>query len=230
MSEFKVGDLVILVAGDVEFFGEVVGYDSAGKKVEVSRLKKTNKQEGRIWEFVGDDEWSSIDPKFVKTHISLGSEASRKSVVAAWKTLGFIAAADGITFCRVEDEDETTLAIGDYEDDSEEDDEDTASTNPSMHGYASDGFVVPDDEGSDFEFANPDELDDDAAKFVRETHQAVHDYNNWNPDDKQGKGIKKFIDNMDVKATMDTDNKRFAAGKECIRTDKPPIKKRKVEK
>lgn len=227
---YNPGDLVVINAANVEFFGEVVGYDTENEKVEVSRLKKTKKQEGRIWEFVDDDKWSSIDPKFVKKHISLGSNAGRKAVLDAWKSLGFVAGADGITFCRVEDEEKTTLPIGDDEEyDSEEEEEDVASTNPAMHGYASDGFVVPDNEGSDFEFANPDELDEEGAKFVRETHQAVHDYNNWKPKDKQSKNIKKFIDNMDAKATIDTDNKRFSAGKECIRTNKPPIKKRKLE-
>jgi len=40
-----------------------------------------------------------------------------------------------------------------------------------------------DDEGSDFEFANIDELDEEGAKFVRETH---HDFDKWDPEDKQG--------------------------------------------
>ena len=146
-------------------------------------MKKKKKQEGRIWEFVDDDKWSAINPEFIKKHISLGPNAGRKAVLNAWKDLGFVAGADGITFCRVEDEDKTTMPIGDNDAyDSEEDEEDVASTNPAMHGYASDGFVVPDDEGSDFEFADPDQLDEEAAKFVRETHQAVHDYNNWNPE------------------------------------------------
>ena len=44
--------------------------------------------------------------------------------------------------------------------------EDTASTKPSMHGYEEDGFVIPDEDGSDFEFANPDELDEEKIRFI----------------------------------------------------------------
>ena len=96
-----------------------------------------------------------------------------------------------------------------------------------MHGFADDGFVVPDAEGSEFEFADPDYLDDEAAEWVRETHKAVRQYDNWVPEDKQGEAIKKFIDTMDHKASIDTDNQRLAAGKEAISTSKPPVKKRK---
>jgi len=36
---------------------------------------------------------------------------------------------------------------------------------------------------------------EEAVKFVRETHQAVHDFDKWNPEDKQGKAIiKKFVE------------------------------------
>ena len=65
------------------------------------------------------------------------------------------------------------------------------------------------------------------AKFVRETHQAVHDFDSWDPEDKQGKAIKAYVERMDKKATLETDNKRFKAGKSCISTSNPPLKKRK---
>ena len=224
---FSAGDLIKFKISDNEFYGEVLGVDETNK-IEVSRLKKTAKQEGRIWEFVADDKWSAIDSKYITKHICVKTSANRAEVVSAWKTMGFIPGGDGITFCRIEDEEKTTLPLyGGDEEDSEDDDDEKPSTNPKMHGYADDGFVVPDDEGSEFEFADPEELDDEAAEWVRETHKAVHQYENWVPEDKQGKAIKKFIDDMDQKASIETDNQRFAAGKESISTSKPPLKKKR---
>tara|TARA_B110000008_G_scaffold8354_2_gene8246 strand:- start:5347 stop:6030 length:684 start_codon:yes stop_codon:yes gene_type:complete len=221
------GDLIQFDIGDQSFYGEVLGVDDDGK-IEVSRLKQTTKQEGRIWEFVEDNKWSTIDTKYVKKHVKVTSSARRPQVVKAWKTLGFVPGGDGITFCRTSDENQTTLPMYEgAEDDSEDDEDELPSTNPNMHGYADDGFVVPDDEGSDFEFADPDELDEEAAKFVRETHQAVHDYQSWEPKDKQGRAIKGFIDRMDYKATIQTDNKRVERGKSSIPTSKPPLEKKR---
>jgi len=223
---YSAGDLITFEIAGKTFHGEVLGTDEH-HNVEVSRLKKTEKQESRIWEFVADDKWSAIDPKFVKKHLKLGNSATRKVVVSAWKELGFIPGGDGITFCRIEDEDSITLPLYGGDESDEDDDEDTPSTNPTMHGYADDGFVIPDEEGSDFEFANPDDLDEEAAKFVRETHQAVHDFGKWHPEDKQGQAIKNFVETLDHKATIQTDNVRVAKGKETIRTSRPPVKKRK---
>ena len=225
---YSAGDIISFEIANKKFHGEILGID-AQNNIEVSRLKKTEKQEGRIWEFVADDAWSAIEPKFVKKHIRVGNDASRKEVVSAWKEVGFIPGGDGITFCRVEDEEETTLPLygGDESSDESSDDEDKPSANPDMYGYVDDGFVIPDDEGSDFEFANPDELDEEGAKFVRETHQAVHDFDKWSPGDKQGKAIKHFVETMDHKATIQTDNVRLTKGKETIRTSKPPLNKRK---
>ena len=225
---YTAGDIIHFRINNVDFFGEVLGVDD-DKKVEVSRLKQTRKQEGRIWEFVADNKWSAIESSYVVKHIKVGNSAGRPAVVQAWKDIGFVPGGDGMTFCKVEDEENTTLPMyeGDEERSDDEDDEDTASSNPRMHGYASDGFVVPDDEGSDFEFANPDELDDEAAQFVRETHEAVREYDKWVPKDKKARAIKAFIDNVDHKASIETDNKRFLNGKTSISTSKPPLKKRK---
>lgn len=227
---YTAGDLVQFDISGQSFYGEVLGVDDDGK-IEVSRLKKTAKQEGRIWEFVADNQWSAIDSTYVKKHIKVSDSARRSEVVKAWQAIGFVPGGDGITFCRVEDEDQTTLPLldGDSSDD-EYSEEDEASANPAMHGYADDGFVVPDDEGSEFEFADPDELEEEAAQFVRETHQAVHDFDKWKPEDRQGKAIKAFVEKMDNKASIETDNKRFAKGKEAISTSKPPLKKKRRRK
>jgi hypothetical protein len=223
---YTAGDIIEFEISGTLFHGEIVGI-AEDNKLEVSRLKKTQKQEGRIWEFVDDDKWSAINSSYVKKHIKIGDSAPRSDHVKAWKEFGFVPGGDGITFCRIEDEDNTTLPMFHGDESDSESDEEEPSTNPKMHGYADDGFVVPDDEGSEFEFADPDELDEEGAKFVRETHQAVRDYNKWEPQDKQSTAIKKFIDAMDEKAAIQTDNHRFENGKESISTSNPPLKKRK---
>ena len=224
---FNTGDIIEFSISEIKFYGEIVGVDTNGK-LEVSRLKKTEQQEGRIWEFAADDEWSTIDPQYVVKHVSVPVGSSRQVVVSAWKEVGFRPGANGITFCRTEDEDLVTMPLYQGDDcDSDEGDEGVPSTNPNMFGYADDGFIVPDDEGEDFEFANPDDLDEEGAKFVRETHDAVHDFDEWCPTDKQGKAIKQYIQKLDHKASIETDNKRVAAGKPSLPTSKPPSSKRK---
>jgi len=200
--------------------------------LDVSCIQPTPKQEGRIWEFVADNEWEKIDPANIIKHFSVG-ESTRDNVRKAWGKLGFFPGGDGITFCRLCDEDKVSLPLyqGDEsEDSSGEDDPDglISSENPSMYGYANDGFVVPDDEGEDFTFADPSELDGEAADFVRDTHEAVHDFEKWNPTDKKAIAIKQYIDKMSQKAAIQTDNRRFDGGKASISTTNPPIgKKRK---
>jgi hypothetical protein len=224
MSTYNVGDLVIITKSGNEHYGEVVGVDIDGK-LEVSCLQKTPMEHGKLWKFTATDEFDAVEPTAISKHVAVPKNASRRQVVNAWKEVGFLPGGDGISFCRLEDETSCSLPMyGGDESDSEDDGE--ASSNPKMHGYESDGFVVPDDEGSDFEFADPNTLSAEAAKFVEETHQAVRDFDQWQPEDKQGKGIKAFIERMDHKATIETDNKRFSHGKESISTSKPPLKKK----
>ena len=219
------GDLIIFKIADSEFYGEVVGIAEDGK-VEVSRLKKTTKQDGRIWEFVEDDQWSAIDNKFITKHVPIPPGSNGNIVAKAWKSIGFLPGGDGMTFCRVEDEDGTTMPVIEYEIDSE--DEDGApSSNPSMHGYESDDFVVPDDEGEVFEFADTSVLEGEEAKWVEETHRAVREFENWSPTDKQGQSIKNYIDQLDRKASIQTDNQRCAKGKASLSTSKPPLQRKR---
>ena len=50
---YSAGDLIIFKINDIEFYGEILGVVDQ-KKLEISRLKNTLKQENRIWEFVAD--------------------------------------------------------------------------------------------------------------------------------------------------------------------------------
>lgn len=225
------GDVVQLNIKEKDYFAEILSINEDGT-LDVSCIKPTEKQGGRIWEFVADNEWETVDPSNVVKHISVG-ESTRDNVRKAWGKLGFFPGGDGITFCKLCDEDKVTLPLyqGDEsEDSSDEEDPDglIPSENPNMHGYADDGFVVPDDEGEEFTFADPDELEGEAADFVRDTHKAVHDFEKWNPTDKKARAIRSYIDNMSHKAAIQTDNRRFRNGKSSISTTKPPLgKKRK---
>jgi len=230
MTLYAAGDLIVFEIDGQTHYGELLNVDDDGK-FEISCIKKTTKQGGRIWEFVADDEWDAVDPATVKKHISIGAP-TRDNVKKAWKEIGFYPAGDGITFCRVQDQDAVNMPLYEGAEDDSDDETDpeglVPSTREGMHGYASDdGFVVPDDEGEAFHFANPDELDDEAAAFVRDTHKAVRDFDNWAPTDKQGVAIKKYIEKMDQKASIEEDNRRFQRGKPALPMSKPPMGKRK---
>ena len=223
---YSPGDIVVVSVDGADFYGEVLGIEEGTSNVEVSFLKKTALQEGRVWKFVADDEWETVVPGDITKHIPVPEGSDGHVVSKAWNSVGFVASGDGISFCRCEDERSTTLDMLQCEDDSDEE-EGTPSSNPAMHGYEDDGFVVPDDEGEEFEFADPSTLDEEGAAFVLETHKAVHDFDKWAPTDKQGQGIKQYIDNMDRKAAIQTDNQRFASGKASISTSKPPLKRKR---
>jgi len=221
------GDLIVQTTSSDDRYGEIVGVNPEGQ-LEVSFIKKTPKQEGRAWEFDETNEWELVESSSVKKHVIVPEGSARGAVIKAWKDVGFLPGGDGMTFCRLEDENTTSMPLYEgAENDSGGEEEDVASSNPNMHGYADDGFVVPDDEGSDFEFADPDELDDEAAKFVRETHEAVREFDKWKPKDKQGHAIKSFIERMDYKASIESDNARFAHGKSAISTSNPPVQKKR---
>jgi len=225
------GDVVQLNIKETDYFAEILSINEDGT-LDVSCIKPTEKQGGRIWEFVADNEWETVDPTNIVKHFSVG-EATRDNVRKAWGKLGFFPGGDGITFCKLCDEDKVTLPLyqgNESEDSSDEDDPDglLPSENPNMRGYADDGFVVPDDECEEFTYADPDELEGEAADFVRDTHKAVHDFEKWNPTDKKARAIKSYIDNMSQKAAIENDNRRFEQGKSSISTTKPPLgKKRK---
>ena len=218
---YSLGDLLIINSNK---YGEIVGV-TQDNNIEVSFLCKTDKQEGRIWEFASDDKWQLLAPTDVTKHVPVPEGSDGNTVSKAWRSLGFVAGGDGITFCRIEDERLANMPILLCE--VEEEEEGTASVKLNMHGYEEDGFVIPDDEGENFDFADPAELDEEAARFVLETHQAVHDFDKWQPTDKQGKGIKDYIDRMDHKAAIETDNQRFSSGKSSISTSKPPLKRKR---
>tara|TARA_B110000977_G_scaffold173648_1_gene226960 strand:- start:975 stop:1682 length:708 start_codon:yes stop_codon:yes gene_type:complete len=227
---YKTGDLVACILNRKPNFGEIVGVDLVTNKVEVSCLKRTTLQNHTIWQFEESDEWIAINKENIIKHVSVPTGADGSVVSAAWSEIGFVAGGDGMSFCLTTDEQNTILPILECDGDSS-DEEDEASTNLDMHGYADDGFVVADNDPScePFSFADIDDpnLDEEARKFIEETHQSVHDFEKWEPSEKQSEGIKAYIDNADRKACIQTDNARLSKGKSSIRFSKPPLKRKR---
>jgi len=235
MSNYKTGDLItcIITHGDNNNeikFGEVVGVDLVTQKIEVSFLKRTALQEGRIWHFEESDEWVAINKESIVKHVPIPTGSNGAIVAAGWLEIGFVAGGNGFSFCLVADEKTTSLPLLLCED-SESEEEEEASTDPAMHGYQNDGWCVPDDDPScePFHFAdiNDPTLSDEAKEFIETTHKAVHDFERWNPTDKQSQGIKTYIDNADLKACVQSDNARLKAGKSSISFTKPPLKRKR---
>ena len=63
------GDLVVVLVQDTESYGEVLGIEEGTGQVEVSFLKQTSLQEGRLWQFAADDEWETVNPQTITKHI-----------------------------------------------------------------------------------------------------------------------------------------------------------------
>ena len=79
-------------------------------------------------------------------------------------------------------------------------------------------FIVPDEEGEAFCPASP------SSEFVRETHQLVHEYNQWEPKTPSEEKVKAFVDTLAHKYKQQDDERQFASGK-CVYYDRPPLPK-----
>ena len=229
---YKTGDLVACVINQNAKFGEIVGVDLVTNQVEVSCLKRTTLQNHTIWQFEESDEWIAVNKETIVKHVAVPTGSTGANVSAAWREIGFVAGGDGMSFCLITDAHTTTLPILECDADSSDDEEDEeANANPNMYGYAADGFVVADNDPScePFSFADIDDpdLSEQARQFIEETHKAVHDFEKWEPSEKQSEGIKAYISNADRKACIQTDNALLARGKSSIRFSKPPLKRKR---
>lgn len=183
-------------AGDIietkhKLIGEVVGVLEDTIEVYFLVPDKT-KAKGKVW--VYKEDWDTISKKDVTRHIEI---KNKKLYPKYWRMVGF-KAWDGEIFTRTDIDIEKDPDLKKYPfptgcDTDEEQDE-----------YDQD-FIASEDE--EFSFA-PVESD-----FVKETHKAVHDYNNWKPKDKKQLKIKTFIDNLELKYSTMDDEKQFAKGK-----------------
>lgn len=177
----KVGDYVSMAAENNEtWYGEVVGID--GGNLEVYYIEK---KDNNVWAY--SEEWYEVPRDCVIQHIETSTHAN---IIGALNKIGFRPLSDS-TFARLDEP--GVVPVGDPAFDNIEDD--CIGIHPEMRG-----FIVPDSEGEAFTFAKTDN------EFVKETHQAVRDFNSWVPQDDAVR-IKMFIEHMDTKACAQENNR-----------------------
>jgi hypothetical protein len=196
---FKAGDLFQTTHN---LIGEIVQVLENDLEVFFLVPDKT-KAKGKIW--VYKNEWDTIPKKCVEKHIDV---KRKKDYVSYYKELGFRPMTEKL-FIRTDadiekDEDLKKFAFPTDCIDTEEQDE---------YDF-NDGFTVQD--GEAFTIA---EVDND---FVKQVHQAVNDYNKWEPQTKKQLSIKNFIDNMELKYSTQDDDKHFKLG-ESVDYKNPPM-------
>jgi len=190
------GDYVSVYAEDDNiWYGEVVGV--ADDTIDVYYIERG---EENVWSY--SDAVFEISKDCVKTHIVTASHAN---VVVAFRALGFRPLSES-TFARL---DETGVTpVGDSAFDVEDDE--CVGIHPEMRD-----FIVPDEQGEAFTLARADN------EFVRETHKAVNDFNNWNPEGEAVR-VKEYIDNLDSRVCRQ-ENARTRLG-EGISYNHPPLR------
>lgn len=200
----KEGDLI---QTKHKLVGEIVGV--VDDNIEVYFLvPDATKANGKVW--IYKESWDLIAKKDVIQHIEIKHKILYPSY---WRKLGF-KAWDGEIFTRTDVDIEKDPDLKKYpfptgcdtEDDEDEYDQE---------------FLASEDEA--FTFAPPD------TDFVRETHQAVLDYDKWQPKNKKEKKMKLFIDTMEQKYSTMDDEKQFAKG-ESLDYNKPPMAPRAAKR
>ena len=219
------GDLLKLEAANSTFsYAEVL--EVIGDELEVNFLEE---QMGLIWRF--NDDPRRVSKSSVRDHIKV-DPITRRTVKAAWKQFGFVCDVDN--FARTEDfnSGRVYLDLEKMDDDEEEDEKDD--------GYDyTDGFVVPDSVADEpFTFADgsaPVQLSEGvqnyltqqgktSEQYVQEMHDAVRRYNHWQPTDRSGIGIKRYVDGLSTRASNQANNERWSKRMREIDCKNPPIK------
>lgn len=201
---YNAGDLIQTAGGA----GEVVDTNEDGDLEVYFIVSNKSKANGKIYEY--NEEWEVVKKVDVLKHVP--RPLDKFKYPQCYREIGF-KVWDGIIFTRVEDDEELdedlkkfTFPTDCIEYESEDEDVDMSD------------FIVPDEEGEPFRPASP------SSQFVRDVHQAVHDYNKWTPTDRKAKAVKTVIDNMGEKYSRIEDDRQFALGK-VVNYNHPPLKK-----
>ena len=188
----KIGDICSMHGEDGNtWYGEIVGVKDSSVEVYFIEM-----QQNKLWKY--SPEWYEVPKGCIITHISVNGNHKD-----AFRELGFNA-LDGTYFTKIGDPpaDHVTIPMPTQDDDYD---------GPGEYEY--NDFVVPDDEP--FTFADP------SIPFVKETHEAVREFEKWNPTE-EGQKIKTFIETMDRRVCAEEDNRQFDNGK-CLNFVKPPL-------
>lgn len=192
---YQDGDLLHIAGKDHEdnlttFYAEMVGKDATGK-LEVFYLEQTKKMEGYIWSYA--DDWDTVDTECVIKSF----RPTRETYVSTYKEFGFVPTVKENHFLKLGDTIPAHILVPIPLDSEEELDSDEDMSD----------FIVDDDVANEPFTHAPADND-----FVRETHQAVHDYNKWEPKTSSEKKVKSFIDAMAEKYQQQDDDRQFAKG------------------
>ena len=207
------GDLVKYRHKDNFYVGEVVDVDDSVVSIHV--LEQQGEYNGKLWLFNNTEHEVSADT--LSTLVKPERPLTRKTVKAAWCVMVYIVGVE--RYCLIEDEEYVTLDVHPQDSDSEEEDEnDPNYIHPEMRD-----FIVPDNEGEAFTFADASTLTGEAKKFVEDTHKAVNQWNNWTPTKSQEQKVKAFVDNMASKANHAEGDRQFVDGKSSLDTFTPPL-------
>ena len=135
----------------------------------------------------------------------------------AWRKLGLRLRTDddGVEVLLPLDEDDSDESAYEAESESESD------SDSDSEGSLKD-FIVHDDDGEGFTFAENDD------EFVEETHQAVEAFNDWDPPEPLKK-VKTFIERLEQKYAHKDDNKHFKHGRAAPNYQHPPTKKSRTK-
>lgn len=207
----KEGDLLHILGQNDDnttstWYAELVGINE-DHDLEVYLLEQTKILQGYVWSYA--DDWQTVP----KDSVLKVFTPEKGSYVKTYKEFGFIPTNAANQFLKVgvaiPDHILTPIPLDSDCEGAEDEDEDDDMG----------GFIVDDDVANEpFTHASPDN------DFVRETHQAVHDYNTWEPKNNSEKKVKSFIDNMAHKYQQQDDNRQFASGR-SLDYVKPPLRK-----
>ncbi len=196
---YNEGDLVKIRSVTGHYYAEVVGEDENGD-LEVYYI---NRGDTNRWVWYYDESWDLVSKEMVEQHIPF----QKHRALECFKQLGFRPLTEN-SFVKLDDSIPSTVQIpvGHYDLEEEDSDDDMSD------------FIVPDDEGEAFCPASP------SSEFVRETHQLVHEYNQWAPKTPSEEKVKAFVDNLAHKYKQQDDERQFVSGK-SIDYDHPPLPK-----
>jgi len=186
-----------------DWYAESVGVDDDGN-MEVFYIEQTPLCGGHIWSF--KEEWDIIPVESVKAIFS----PCQNTYISTFKAFGFIPTVEENKFLRVGDDIPLSILTPlplDDDDDEHDDDSDMAD------------FIVDDDVANE-PFTHADV---NTSDFIKETHQAVNDYNQWAPATPEEMRVKNFIDGLAKRYQEDDDNRQFARGT-SVNYERPKMK------
>ena len=214
--DFSKGDFIKHTNGKT---GEVVDIDE-DNNLEVYFIEPfEGEANGKVFKYAED--WETVERNCVVEHTK--KPVNKFDIVRVYTDLGYRPMGEHkgheiFIKSEVDIEEDEDLKHFQFPTDGfdSEDDDETDSL---------DGFIVPDEEGEAFHPASP------SNEFVKFTHEAVHGYNTWVPDekDKFQVGLKRKIDSMESKYARKEDDRQFAAGR-SIDYNHPPLNEQKSTK